>query len=129
LQPGEDFTDFVEAVQTVGAAAQFAGSLRPAQQQHADERGLGAGKVEGLAEPVLVFGDAAIGAAGSAGQTMVFKAAQGQAHFFLVEVHDRFAVRALVAGVDEGVQRERIVVRSGDFLLNQGAENAGLGRT
>ena len=64
---------------------------------------------------------------GPAGETMVLKTPQREADFFLIELHDRLAVGQLVAGVDQRVERERIVVRGGDFLFNQGAENPGLG--
>ena len=127
LQAGEDFADFVEAVEAVGAAAELAGGLWAAQEQDADQRGFGAGEVEGFAEPMLVFSDAAIGAAGSASKTVVFKTAQGEADFLVIEAHDWLAVAGLVTGVEQGVQGERIVVRGGDFLFDKSAENAGLG--
>jgi hypothetical protein len=57
---------------------------------------------------MLVLCYAAIGAAGAAGNADVFKTAQGKVNFCLVEVHDRLAIRALVAGVDQRVERERV---------------------
>ena len=42
-----------------------------------------------------------------------------------VEIHDGFAVGFLVAGVEEGVEGERIVFGSGDFFFDEGAEDAG----
>jgi hypothetical protein len=35
-----------------------------------------------------------------------------------VEVGDGFAVRLLVASVEEGVERERVIFGSGDFLFD-----------
>ena len=53
----------------LGAAAEFAGSLRAAQQEDAEDGGLAASEVEGFLQPMLVLGDAAVGAAGRAGET------------------------------------------------------------
>jgi len=41
---------------------------------------------------------------------------QGPADGSFVQVHDGIAIRFLVAGVDEGVQRKWIVFGSGDFF-------------
>ena len=41
-----------------------------------------------------------------------------------VEVHNGIAIRFLVAGVQEGVEGERIVFGSGDFFLDEGAQDA-----
>ncbi len=40
------------------------------------------------------------------------------------EIHDRIAIRFLVAGIDEGVERERIVFGSGDLFFDEGAQDA-----
>ena len=52
---------------------------------------------------------------------------QGLAHVVLVQIHHRLAVRALIACVDQRIQRERIVVGRGDFFFDKRAQNAGLG--
>ena len=49
---------------------------------------------------------------------------QGLAGGRFVQVHDGIAIRFLVAGVDEGVQRKRIVFRSGDFFFDEGTQNS-----
>jgi hypothetical protein len=49
---------------------------------------------------------------------------QGLADGGFVEIHDRIAIRFLVAGIDERVQGERIVFGSGDFFFDEGAEDA-----
>lgn len=49
---------------------------------------------------------------------------QGPADGSFVQVHDGIAIRFLVAGVDEGVQRKWIVFGSGDFFFDEGAEDA-----
>ena len=49
---------------------------------------------------------------------------QGLADGRFVEIHDGIAVRFLVAGIDEGVQRKWIVFGGGDFLFDEGAQDA-----
>ncbi len=51
---------------------------------------------------------------------------EGLADVFFGEVEDRVAAGALVAGVDEGVEGERVVLRGGDLFLDEGAEDAEL---
>src|SRR5262249_31761381 len=43
---------------------------------------------------------------------------------FFVIVGDRLAVVLLVAGVDQRIERKRVIVRSGDIFLNERAEHA-----
>ena len=50
---------------------------------------------------------------------------EGIADRGFVERHHRVAVIFLVAGVDQGVERERVVVGRGDVFFDQGAEDAG----
>jgi hypothetical protein len=48
---------------------------------------------------------------------------QGLADGAFVEIHDGIAVRFLVAGVDEGIQGERIVFGSGDLFFDERAQD------
>ena len=127
LQTGQHVGDFVERMQALGAAAQFAGSLRPAQQQHTHQRRLGATEIERLAQPMLVLGHAAIRGPRAAGQPHIFKPMQSLAHRFFIQIHDRLAVGALIACVHQRVQRERIVVGRGRFFFHESAQYAGFG--
>ena len=52
---------------------------------------------------------------------LVFETVQGLAYFDFVEGHDRLAIVFLVAGVDQRVQRERVILGGGDFFLDEGA--------
>ena len=70
------------------------------------------------------FGDAAVGAAGRAGEALLLQRAESLAHGFFVKGHHRVAIVFLIAGVDQGVERERIVVGRGDIFFDQGAEDA-----
>jgi hypothetical protein len=119
LQPGEDVGDFSEGVEALSAAAELAWSLRAAEEENTDEGRFSAREVVRFSQPVLVLGNAAIGATGAAGEAHVFKAAQSEVNFFLVEVGDWLAIGALVAGVDQGIEREGIVVGGGGFLFEE----------
>src|SRR5581483_5254891 len=117
--------DFLEAVHTLGAAAELAGRLRAAQKEDADERGLSAAEVECFAQPMFIFGDTPVGGARAPGEAIVFEAMQGVAYRIFIEIHDRLAVGTLVARVDQRVERHGVILGRGDFLLNQSAENTG----
>jgi hypothetical protein len=52
-----------------------------------------------------------------------FEGANGAANVVIAEIRHRFAIRFLVAGVDEGVQREGIIVGSRNAFFDQRAEN------
>jgi hypothetical protein len=41
-----------------------------------------------------------------------------------VETHNRIAVRFLVASIDEGVEGKWVVFGSGDFLFDEGSQDA-----
>ena len=48
---------------------------------------------------------------------------QGLADGRFVEIHDRIAVRFLIAGVDESVQGKWIVFGSGDLFFDERAQD------
>ena len=48
------------------------------------------------------------------------------ANFFFGKIEYGIATRALIAGVDQSVERERIVFRRSDLFFNDLAENAEL---
>jgi hypothetical protein len=58
-------------IHAVGAGAEFAGSLRAAEKQHAENGDLAAVEVKNFLKTMLVFGDAAVGSAGGAGETFL----------------------------------------------------------
>jgi hypothetical protein len=51
---------------------------------------------------------------------------EGLAHLVFGEIEDRIAAGALVAGVDEGVEGERVIFGRGDLFFDEGTENAEL---
>ncbi len=128
LQDGEDVGDLFKGEDALGAGAQLAGSLGAAQQQDAEDGGLGAGEVERFLDGVFVFWYAG-GVAGLPGESSAGKRVQRSAHSVFVERHDRLAVVFLVAGVDECVEREGIVFRRGGFFFHERAEDAGGSRS
>jgi hypothetical protein len=87
-------------VHAVGAAAEFAGSLRAAEEQDAEDGDFAAVEVEDFLEAMFVFGDAAIGSTGGTGEAFFLERVQGFADGLLVEVGDRFTIVFLIAGID-----------------------------
>src|SRR5215831_874126 len=127
LQSTHHIADLGKGVKALGAAAQLAGSLRAAQEQDANQRRFRPAEIEGLAQPVLEFTYAAVRIARASCKSLVFEPMQCLAHLILVEVHHRLAVRALVAGIDQPVHGEGVVVGRGNFLFHEGAEDASFG--
>jgi hypothetical protein len=56
-------------------------------------------------------------------ELVVFEAVQGLADFVLVELHDGLAVVLLIAGVDQRVEGERVVLGRGRFFFDECAED------
>jgi hypothetical protein len=50
---------------------------------------------------------------------------EGEAGFLFGDLHDRLAIAFLIAGVDERVEGERVVLGGGSFFFEEGAEDAG----
>jgi hypothetical protein len=125
-QGGVDGGEVVELVEALGAGAEFAGSLRAAEKENAEERDFVAVEVEGFREAMLVLGDAAVGG-GGARQAVLVKGVERVANGVFVEGHDGFAIGFLVASVEDGVERERVIFRSGDFFFDERAEDASFG--
>ena len=75
---------------------------------------------------MLVLGNA--GVADRCDQCEIFESVECLANLFFVEIEDRVTAGALVAGVDQGVERERIVFGRGYLFFNEGAEDAELDR-
>jgi hypothetical protein len=121
---GLDLGEVVKLEEAVGAAAELAGGLRSAEEEQAKDGGFVAAEVEDGAGAVLVLGNA--GVANWVDEGEVFEGVEGLADLLFGEVEDGIAAGTLVAGVDEGVKGERVVLRRGDLLLDEGAENAKL---
>ena len=124
LQAGLHGAQVVERTHALGAGAKLAGSLRAAQEQDAENGDLVAIEVEGFLEAMLVLGDAAVRGADGTDQGLPVERMQGLADGGFVEIHDGIAIRFLVAGVDKGVEGERIVFGSSDFFFDEGAQDA-----
>ena len=73
---------------------------------------------------MLVLGDAGVVDRSCEGE--VFESVECLADVFFGELEDGVAAGALVAGVDEGVEGERVALGRGDFLFDEGAEDAEL---
>jgi len=108
----------------VGSSAEFARRLRATEKQDAKDGDFVAVEIETFLEAVFVLGNAAVRSADGADQRLAVEGMESLADGGFVESHYRIAIRFLVAGVDEGVQRERVVFGSGDFFFDEGAEDA-----
>ena len=73
---------------------------------------------------MLVLGDAGVADRGDEGE--IFEGVEGLADLFFGEIEDRVAAGALVARVDQRVEREGIVFGRGDLFFDEGAEDAEL---
>ena len=109
----------VERMHAFGAGAKFAWGLRATQQQNAEDGDFVAIKVESFLETVFVLGDTAVRGADGADQGLAVERMQGLADGGFVEIHDRIAVRFLVARIGQSVQRKRVVLGRGDLLFDQ----------
>jgi len=125
LQAGLHGAEIVERMHAFGAGAEFAGRLRAAQQQNTKDGNFVTIEIEGFLEAVFVLGDAAVRGADGADEGLAIERMQGLADGGFVEIHDRIAIRFLVASVEEGVQGEWVIFGSGDFFFDEGAEDAG----
>jgi hypothetical protein len=99
--------------------------LGSAEEEDADKGGFATGEVEDFLDVVLVFGDTAVVAATGTGKVLILEAMQGEAGLFLADLHDRLTIAFLIAGVDERVEGERVVLRGGGFFFEEGAKDAG----
>jgi hypothetical protein len=102
LQGGLDGGEVVEGVETVGAAAEFAGGLGAAEHEEAEDSSLVAAKIEDGADPMLVLRDA--GVANRGDECKVLKRVDGLADLLFVEIEDGITAGALVARVKQGVE-------------------------
>ena len=73
---------------------------------------------------MLVLGDTGVVEGGD--PVFVFEGMQSLADLVFDEIEYRVTAGFLVAGVDESVEGERIVLGSGDLFFDEGAENARL---
>jgi len=83
-------------------------------------------EVEGFLQAVLVLGDAAVRGADGADEGLLAQRMERLADGRFVEIRGGFPVRFLVASIDEAVQGERVIFRSGDFFFDKGAQHAAL---
>src|SRR5208282_3961299 len=99
--------------------------LRAAEKKHADDGDFAAIEVEDFLQAVFELSATAVGSAGGTRQALFLQAREGVANCGLVEGHDRVAIIFLVAGVDQCVEREGVVIGRGDVFFDKGAEDSG----
>jgi hypothetical protein len=124
LESGLDGGEVVKAVQTVGAAAEFARGLRAPQHKEAEDGGLVAAEIEHGADSMLILRDARVTDRSDKGE--IFKGMEGLAYLFFGEIEDGVPAGALVARVKQRVEGEGVVLWRGDLFFNERAEDAEL---
>jgi len=119
LQGGDHVGEFFEAEHAFGAPAELTGSLRAAQQKDADDGCLGAREIENFLKVVLVLRNPRVGAASRARETEIMQCAECVPDGVLIEVHHGLAVVLLIAGIDECVEGQRVVLGGRHVLFNK----------
>ena len=122
---GLDGGEVVERIKAVGAAAEFPGVWGPRRSERQRMAVSSRRRLRTVLDVVFVFGDAGIARTGVM-RCSIFKGVEGLADFFFGEIQDRVAAVALIAGVDQGVEGERVVFGRGDLFFYKGAEDAEL---
>ncbi len=116
----------VERGHPLGADAELADGLGAAEQEHGQNGALAGVEAERLVEDLAVADDgAAVRGQHEAHQLLVLQLVERRQDRRLVVAHDRLPVRGLVAGRLEGVDREGVLLRRGQTLLDERAQDAG----
>ncbi len=129
-QHGIHLGHVVETAQAIGARAQFTRGLRAAQQEFADNTELLGRELElakfGVAEAVLIARHPGVETGGIDHQAAADQLVDHGADVQLGELQHGLAVALLVAGVDQRIERERVLIRRADLFLYQAADHARL---
>ena len=113
-------------MEPVAPAAQFARRLRAAEQKEREERFLAAAEVPEDVDVVVVADRPP--AHHPPDELLVLQPVECALHLDVAQLHHRIAVRLLIRRGDERIQRQRVVLRRGELLLHQRAEDADLDR-
>ncbi len=124
VESGDYVVEGFEAIHAFGAAAELSRSLSTAEEKHAEDGDLAAIEVENFLQAVFVFGYTAIGAAGGTSETFFLQRGERVTDGIFIEDHHGVTIVFLIAGIDQGVQREGIVIGSGNVFFDQRSENA-----
>src|SRR6185312_1026638 len=115
------------------ARTKLARGLRPPQKQLARDGKLLLVELQrsifGVAEAMLVLGDATPEAGSLHHEVLLRKHIQGALDSALIELEHRITVALLIARIDQRVQGERVLIRRGDLLLDETADDAGFVRS
>jgi hypothetical protein len=114
----------IEGIEPVGAAAQLTGGLRATQHQQAENSCLVAAQIKDRADSVFVLGHATVTYRGY--ECDVFKRVKCLTNLIFREIKHGIAAGALIARVDQCIQRERIVFWGSDFFFDERAKNSEL---
>ena len=124
VQGGFHFLKAGKLMEPVGAGGQFAGGLRPAQHQDAQEGQFGLAEVHHFGEDVFVFGHPTGAAIKDVSQILLAQCFQRPSYRRLVVRSDRRAIVFLIARQHESVKRQRVILGRSHLFFDQGAEDA-----
>ena len=115
----------LKLVQAFRARTKFTGRLRSAQHQHAQHGNLMSVKIVEFVQTMLELRDPRI-TARRTHNVLLGQRPKRLAHLVLVQRHHWLAVRFLIAGICQRIQRQRVVFRCGDLFLHKRTEHAHL---
>ena len=120
-----DVVETLELRHAVRPKPEFAHGLGPAKEEHGQERTLPAVEGQCLVDHVPVaHGGPAMGGEDETDETLLLQLVEDRDHGVLVVVGHGLPVGCLVAGGDEGVQGERVLLGSGELLFQERADHA-----
>ncbi len=124
LQYGLHLRQLVEGVHAIGASSQFSHRLWTPHHELAQHRRLCRTQAHGLVEHVAMFGNPLIGTGYDPYQTLVPHRLQSAGDHLVIKLDDGIAIRLLIAGIGQGIERHRVIFRCRRPFLDQGAEDS-----
>ena len=117
--------EILEMAHSLAAGSEFPGGLRASEKELGQDGDLGFGERVDIVEGMTVFGDSGGGLGNEKGELFQTERFESRGDGVFVQVENGRAVTLLVAGVDEGIESQRVDVGCGRFLLDEAAEYAG----
>lgn len=124
-ETGLDLLDAGEVEDALRAGTNLAGGLRAAQEEDGHHGDVAVIQLEMLGEVVAVFLDAVAGAENDGDEFFLAKVIDAVLDGALVVGGDGVAIGGLIAGEDEAIEGEGVILGGGALLLEEAAEDAG----
>ena len=127
IEGGLEVLDGGEVEKALGAGTQLAAGLGAAQEEDAEDGDVAGVEVEVIEEVVPVFLDAVTGAEDDGDEFFLTQGGDACLDGGIVVGSDGVAVGGLVAGGDQSVEGEGVVLGGGALFFEETAEDAGFG--